>query len=1208
MTRYTVTADDETAGSGNKAFFELPSNYYGNSGYVGYKFDTPNGTSTNYLVTPVSGMDSTDVIITSPSAADTIYGGLGNDTLEGGGHNDLTFGGSGDDYVSAGSDNDLIYGDYADLPTIVSSTDWQTPSEDTSLTGNDIIYAGNGSDTVYGGPGDDQIDAGPRGNNDTDVVEGGDGSDSFMLSYDSGSSSSTSDIWGTYVQNYIDFGAYDECQEILGKLAEDEVAEIIGEMGSTVLLTGVGAALGTLASTLDDWIFAMLKSSKPKTNEDVLVIKDFNPSEDVIYLPLESGVTLTEEVAYFTSAAVSGVSGWGIKFNDGVSGTTYAEVFLDSSYLEALGIADSSSTYTIDAIQSLLATSVTITSSGVSNSDDVYALGEDSEVSLLAASGTDIVAFGAFGPLSIVNPSGSGKIVIGGTVMGDIMTVNDQLVVPSQFEETAAYASTDRSYIRGFDGDDILYGGAGPDEIYGDDGDDQIYGFVTTDTTEGPETELLYGGNGNDLLAISTGAASLDGGNGTDTASHLYADAAVTVDLGAGTGYDRLGSAASPNYTYVDIESLIGSNDDDTLTASDDGNGIDGADGDDTVFGGSGGDTLVGGNGGDTLAGEGGTDTVSYADATDAITVDLGAGTASDGDTLSDIEVVIGTSLADTLTGRGLGSTLEGGNGGDTLTGGDGVDFAGYYTASAAVTVYLDGAGTNTGDAAGDTFDGIEGIAGSTYGDSLYGDSGDNSILGDAGNDSLYGGNGDDRIMAGGGTDTVDGGDGIDTLDYSTGTKGTLIDFASGIGWGNGNDALSDVENAIGTEFSDTIIGANGNDTFWGGAGNDILIAEENNWGTSYDALFYGGDGNDTYDGGNGTDTAVIGGTYADYSFEVSGSELIATSSAGNVETIAWETVEYVEFDDGLYSITSVDSTDTIQLAAAAAGPTIVLVAATTAGAVTELGEGNRQENRFVHSAFGRADPDPALGADAEVTAVSPDAERYRGSLAAEIDAAGRLRWTYHVEDVELDRLRPGRTIEQSYSVTIEDGSGHTVVETVTVTLTGKSDTAGRSVTDGDDGNGVAGTQGDDAMLGGGGNDRVDAGWGSDFADGGNGNDTVVGERGDDTIAGGAGDDTVYGGNGDDVILGGTGDDVQQGGWGDDRFVFLAGDGNDRITQFVRGEDVIDFAGYAGGGSAALTFADLTLTPAGTAVVVKVGDLQITVEGVTALSEDDFLF
>ena len=77
---------------------------------------------------------------------------------------------------------------------------------------------------------------------------------------------------------------------------------------------------------------------------------------------------------------------------------------------------------------------------------------------------------------------------------------------------------------------------------------------------------------------------------------------------------------------------------------------------------------------------------------------------------------------------------------------------------------------------------------------------------------------------------------------------------------------------------------------------------------------------------------------------------------------------------------------------------------------------------------------------------------------------------------------------------------------------------------------------------------------------------------------------------------------------GDDRFVFRTGDGSDRIVAFVRGEDHIDFTVYEKAGGGDLAFADLTLTPGASSVVVTVGDLQITVDGVTALSEDDFLF
>jgi VCBS repeat-containing protein len=88
---------------------------------------------------------------------------------------------------------------------------------------------------------------------------------------------------------------------------------------------------------------------------------------------------------------------------------------------------------------------------------------------------------------------------------------------------------------------------------------------------------------------------------------------------------------------------------------------------------------------------------------------------------------------------------------------------------------------------------------------------------------------------------------------------------------------------------------------------------------------------------------------------------------------------------------------------------------------------------------------------------------------------------------------------------------------------------------------------------------------------GGTGGDTLIGDSGANRLEGGAGDDTLSGLSGEDIIVGGDGDDRIGGGanidWltggaGADSFVFLSGMGQDRITDFDRSEDKLDFSVY----------------------------------------------
>ncbi len=111
---------------------------------------------------------------------------------------------------------------------------------------------------------------------------------------------------------------------------------------------------------------------------------------------------------------------------------------------------------------------------------------------------------------------------------------------------------------------------------------------------------------------------------------------------------------------------------------------------------------------------------------------------------------------------------------------------------------------------------------------------------------------------------------------------------------------------------------------------------------------------------------------------------------------------------------------------------------------------------------------------------------------------------------------------------------------------------------DGDDK--VDGGDGDDSLFGGAGNDQIKAGDGDDIADGGTGNDNIKGRAGDDILFGNDGDDDLNGGNGEDIILGGAGSDLLTGGGDADTFVYNENDGSDIITDYDRGEDMIDFS------------------------------------------------
>lgn len=118
---------------------------------------------------------------------------------------------------------------------------------------------------------------------------------------------------------------------------------------------------------------------------------------------------------------------------------------------------------------------------------------------------------------------------------------------------------------------------------------------------------------------------------------------------------------------------------------------------------------------------------------------------------------------------------------------------------------------------------------------------------------------------------------------------------------------------------------------------------------------------------------------------------------------------------------------------------------------------------------------------------------------------------------------------------------------TVTITVTGNA-TPGET---------ICGGNHPQVITGGAGNDNLCGGNSGDTLIGAAGADTVSGENGKDSLSGGAGNDNLFGGNGADTLNGGLGDDTLSGGNGPDVFVFDAGFGHDKITDFDTRTDTI---------------------------------------------------
>ncbi|WP_225770495.1 calcium-binding protein [Inquilinus sp. Marseille-Q2685] len=441
---------------------------------------------------------------------------------------------------------------------------------------------------------------------------------------------------------------------------------------------------------------------------------------------------------------------------------------------------------------------------------------------------------------------------------------------------------------------DVLFGGSANDILRGGDGDDTIVGGANSDTiTGGGDDDTLRGGSGSDTFVYNSRQFGDDvikdftrgaGGDKIDLSFLKVADlASLTpfmeeVDGGVviTLGYNSWSETIRIENTT--IAQLTAANF--VFNASSDVVNTTGTGYRDVLFGGNATDSLSGGDGNDSLAGGAGDD------------------------------------------------VLRGGTGSDRFFGGTGNDTVTYFGTDGAVTVNLATGVGSSGEAQGDTFNGVENVYGGKAGDTLTGNAGANILKGYDGNDQLAGGDGNDILNGGTGGDSINGGAGIDLGTYFDSAVGVTVNLAAGTGSGGTahGDTLAAVEAVNGSTHADTLIGSSAANTLRGGDGNDFLR---------------GGAGADVLDGGAGVDTV----SYTDSAKGVTVNLAAGTGSGGTAT------------GDTLLSIESVNGSSYAD----------TLIGNSVANALTGAGgkdvlTGGAGSDRFVfgagHSATGSANAD----------------------------------------------------------------------------------------------------------------------------------------------------------------------------------------------------------------------------------------------------------
>lgn len=148
--------------------------WYGGSASMGPGGDTVTVTGTQQWI--VNGADGDDEITGSDQADDVLYGGSGNDLIDGLGNSGLPYNA---DRIDGDADNDVLRGGAG--PDSVDGG----PGNDEVGGGDGDDYLGGeeGVDTLHGDAGDDWVDAGAG---EGELSDGGEGSDQILCMGDAG--------------------------------------------------------------------------------------------------------------------------------------------------------------------------------------------------------------------------------------------------------------------------------------------------------------------------------------------------------------------------------------------------------------------------------------------------------------------------------------------------------------------------------------------------------------------------------------------------------------------------------------------------------------------------------------------------------------------------------------------------------------------------------------------------------------------------------------------------------------------------------------------------------------------------------------------------------------------------------------------------------------------------------------------------------------
>ena len=823
-----------------------------------------------------------------------LFGGANNDTLTGGSGADQLFGQAGNDTLIGRGGIDILTGG----------------------TENDTLTGGDADDQVFGQGGSDRMVWNPG--DDTDLNEGGEGSDTVEVNGGNGAEVFTATANGTRVRFdrldpapfAIDIGTSEKLVlnanggtdsfSATGNLAALIGITVNGGAGNDTILGSNGVDL-LLGGDDNDFVDGQQGNDAAflGAGEDVFQWDPGDGSDTV------EGQAGTDTMVFNGSGAAeifeASANGGRTRFTRNIGTIVMDLDDVEAIDVNALGNTDTS---IVDDLSGTDVAKIDIDQAGTlggttgdGQADTVVVNGTNGSDTIdVAGAGTSVSVVGLAAQVSIANAEGA----------------NDALAVNALGGNDSVTATTLPAGVIKL----TIDGGAGDDQVLGSQGADTILG--------GGDADFVFGDDGNDLAQLGAGDDvfqwnpgddndTLEGQDGSDTMLFFGANVAENIDILANAGRVLfIRNIASVTMDLNDIESVdfraLGGADNivvGDLSGTDltqagldlrgpDGSG-DGAADSITVNGTQGADAFgaSGGAGGIDVVGlQAHVDVFFPEQANDRLTLN-----ALGGDDVVD---------ATSLEANGIGLALNGGLGADRLIGGEGDDLV---NGGDGNDVALLGAGDDTfvwnpGDD-NDTLEGQDGFDAMLFNGANVAENVDVSAnggrvrffrdianvvmdLNDVESIDFNAFGGADTVVANdlSGTDvtelnaslaTAGGGDGQPDNVIVYGTNGDDVSVIAGDASGVAAFGLAARVNITGAEAAndrltvnmlagDDVVDASGvaagsiQLTLDGGEGSDVLIGGDGNdvlLGGPGDDVLIGGPGIDTIDGGGGDDVII---------------------------------------------------------------------------------------------------------------------------------------------------------------------------------------------------------------------------------------------------------------------------------------------------------------------------------------------------------------